>query len=114
MIEVARPQLEIDEEQVEKLAEMQCTNVEIAHFFDCDEGTIRKRFSEILAKGRAAGTISLRRKQWEIAQSGNVVMNIFLGKQYLGQADKSEVEANLTINSWDDLEKEVRRDKGEK
>ena len=85
-----RPKKDIDAEQVRKLAMMQCPTTEIAAFFDCDEGTIRKRFSEIVAKGREAGKISLRRKQFDVAMSGNVSMLIWLGKQYLGQTDKQE------------------------
>jgi hypothetical protein len=84
---VPRPKLEIDPEQVQKLAMLQCTNVEIASFFNCDEGTIRKRFSDELRKGRESGKISLRRMQWKSCENGNVTMQIWLGKQYLGQSD---------------------------
>ncbi|RJQ55930.1 MAG: hypothetical protein C4521_01015 [Actinobacteria bacterium] len=73
------------------LAALQCSNVEIAAFFGCDEGTIRKRFSEELTKGRQNGKISLRRKQWEAAKNGNVTMLIWLGKQWLGQSDKQDI-----------------------
>ena len=92
-----RPKIEIDSDQVRKLAAMQCTNVEIAAFFDCDEGTIRKRFSDILSKGREGGKISLRRMQWQSAEKGNTSMLIWLGKQYLGQSDKKDLdpESNL-------------------
>ena len=36
--------------------------------------------------------IALREKQIEMAMQGNVQMLIWLGKQYLGQLDKQEVE----------------------
>ena len=36
------------------------------------------------------GRISLRRAQFEKALSGNVVMQIWLGKQHLDQRDKIE------------------------
>ena len=91
-----RPKLDIDSEQVEKLAQIQCTNVEIAAFFGCDESTIRDRFPEQLKKGREAGKISLRRKQFQVAQGGNVSMLIWLGKQYLGQTDKPVGDGNET------------------
>jgi hypothetical protein len=92
-----RPKIEIDADQVKKLAAMQCTNVEIAAFFNCDEGTIRKRFSDVLSKGRETGKISLRRMQWQSAEKGNTSMLIWLGKQYLGQSDKKDLdpESNL-------------------
>lgn len=87
---MARPKIQISEEQVKKLAELQCTNVEIASFFNVDEGTIRKRFSDILAKGRECGKITLRRKQWALATKSPAIA-IWLGKQYLGQTEKTEL-----------------------
>ena len=86
-----RQKLKIDKEKVEQLASFGCSTSEIASFFGCDEGTIRKRFSENLTKGREKGKIRLRQMQWKAADKGNVTMLIWLGKQLLGQADKSEV-----------------------
>jgi hypothetical protein len=37
--------------------------------------------------------MSLRRLQWNNAKKGNVTMQIFIGKQYLGQSDKVEAVA---------------------
>lgn len=84
---MARPLLDIDAEQVEKLAALHCTTEEIAEFFGCHKDTITGRFSAELAKGRAGGRISLRRMQWQTAKKGNCTMQIWLGKQYLGQRD---------------------------
>ena len=36
--------------------------------------------------------MSLRRLQWKSATGGNIVMQIFLGKQYLGQSDRQAFE----------------------
>lgn len=82
--------LDIDPEQVIKLAERQWSNREIAAFMDCDEGTIRNRFSAELAKGRDCGKAKLRDLQWKAAIAGNTTMLIWLGKQYLDQSDKNE------------------------
>jgi predicted metal-dependent hydrolase len=87
---MARPKIEIDEEQVEKLAILGCTNNEIADFFECSKDTIERRFAAILSKGRASGKIRLRRIQMQIAEKGNAVMALWLGKQMLGQVDKVE------------------------
>jgi len=87
-----RVKLEIDAKKVEVLASYGCTNTEIAAFFECNETTIRKRFSEYLTKGRESGKIRLRKKQFEVAMSGNVSMLIWLGKQVLGQTDKQDIE----------------------
>lgn len=92
---MARPRLKIDPQQVEALAALHCTNVEIAAFFGCHVDTVRDRFSTELAKGREKGKIKLRRLQWQSAENGNVTMQIFLGKQYLGQSDRTTLE---TVN----------------
>ena len=47
-------------------------------------------FLEYFAEKRGAGKASLRRRQFEMAKS-NPTMAIWLGKQYLGQADKQEI-----------------------
>jgi hypothetical protein len=89
---MGRPKLDIDGVEVGKLARMGASNVDIADFFGCDEGTIRRRFSEILTKGRAERKIALRVWQWKAAEAGNVAMLIWLGKQELGQADRVEAK----------------------
>ena len=92
---MARPKkYKIDHQEVEKLASYGCSNTEIAEFYGCDESLIRKSFSEYLTKGRAKGKIRLRQLQWKSAEKGYVSMQIFLGKNILGQKDKLE-EAEL-------------------
>lgn len=99
---MARPKADISAEQVQELASFGLTNTEIAHFFGVAESTIRARFREILTKGRSALKTKLRRKQIEVALEGNVAMLIWLGKQYLGQSDKSESiqSVNQTVFSY--------------
>ena len=88
---MARPKkYNIDTEEVFKLASYGCSNVEIADFFGCDESLIRKSYSEFLTKGRADMKIKLRKLQWKSADKGNVTMQIFLGKNILGQQDRLE------------------------
>lgn len=48
-------------------------------------------FAEYSDQKRAKGKLSLRRKQFQLALSGDRTMLIWLGKQYLGQVDKSEL-----------------------
>ncbi len=57
----------------------------------CSHDTLARRFKDELADGRLQGKASLRRKQYEIAMSGNTTMLIWLGKQALGQSDKQEI-----------------------
>lgn len=97
MAKMGRPRIEFDLKQVEMLGKIQCTLEELAAVLDVNTETIERRmkddveFCAAYKKGRENGKASLRRKQWELALAGNVVMNIWLGKQYLGQADKQEL-----------------------
>ena len=89
---MARPKkYNIDVDQVEKLAGLGCTNIEIASFFGCTDSLIRKNYSEYVLKGKENGKIRLRQWQMKSAQKGNVAMLIWLGKQMLGQSDKQEI-----------------------
>ena len=54
-------------------------------------GRARKlTFSDAFKKYSANGRMSLRREQYRLAMDGDRTMLIWLGKQYLGQADKVE------------------------
>ena len=92
-----RPKTEIDPEQLRKLMALNCTMAEVAAFFGCNKKTIERRmsqdedFAEIIENGRADGMLSVRRKQFQIMESGNATMAIWLGKQLLGQKDHSEI-----------------------
>lgn len=92
---MARPRKVIDKTEVEKLAAMGCSNIEIGSFFDCSADTIERRFAGELRKGREKGKIKLRRLQWQAAEKGNVVMLIWLGKQVLGQRDQMDTKVDL-------------------
>ena len=94
---MARPKKKIDPEQVKKLALIQCTMIEMAAFFECSVDTLERRFADVIKIGRENGKTSLKRKQFEIAMSGNVGMLIWLGKQHLGQKD--QVENEMQVNA---------------
>ena len=97
-VKKGRPKIEFDLEEVEKLGRLQCTYSEVAAFFNCSTETVERRmkdtpaFSAAFIKGLEGGRISLRRAQWQSALGGNITMQIWLGKQYLGQRDKSDLE----------------------
>ena len=86
-----RPKKEIDYATVEKLANIQCTQDEIASFLGISTRTLQRdeQFMELFNRGRENGKMSLRRMQWKHAEK-SVPMAIWLGKQYLGQRDKVE------------------------
>jgi hypothetical protein len=100
---------EIDLDQVQKLAAIQCTLEEIALIVGCSVNLLRARpdIKAALDKGRAEGRISLRKKQFESAMRGNVVAMIWLGKQILGQKDKVEDNAQM---SEEDLRQKIMLD----
>jgi hypothetical protein len=103
---VGRPKLDIDPEQVTRLARLHCTMQEMADFFGCHRETLRENFSPQIDKGRSEGNISLRRKQWQMAvEKGNVVMLIWLGKQMLGQRNEIiESDNNAPLPIYDIVE----------
>ena len=91
---VTKPRIEIDAVEVEKFAQIGCTQQEIADAIGVSLATLKNRFnepgSEILAaykRGASAIRQSLRRAQLKLALSGNATMGIWLGKQMLGQRD---------------------------
>lgn len=103
---MARPKKDIDQDQFEKLCGLQCTEAEILGWFDITDKTLTRwckdtygeSFSEIYAKKREKGKISLRRAQFRLAEK-SASMAIFLGKNYLGQKDVVE----QTITQIEDL-----------
>lgn len=88
----------INKLQFEEMCNIQCTKDEICAIFQIDEKTLTKwcqetynvGFSDIYKTKSSGGKMSLRRKQFQSAENGNVTMQIWLGKQYLGQTDKVE------------------------
>lgn len=95
-----RPKKEIDYATVEKLANIQCTQEEIASFLGISVRTLQRdeQFMELFNKGRESGKMSLRRIQWKHAEK-SASMAMFLGKQYLGQRD------NVEVSNTDDMNK---------
>ena len=95
---VGRPQAEIDLEQVERLAAIDCTEPEIAAVLGIDYATWKRHkkrnpdIVETVERGKENGKASLRRLQWKTASEGNPTMQIWLGKQRLGQQDKKHIE----------------------
>lgn len=101
---MARPRKDIDRKDFESLLALQCTLEEVTAFFDhkldgCSADTIerwckrtyKENFADIAAKKRNLGKISLRRAQFELAKKNGAVA-IFLGKNYLGQSDRTIIE----------------------
>jgi hypothetical protein len=96
---MARPKkYNVDVVEVEKLASYGCTTREIADFFGCPENVISGRYKEFTTKGRNSLKKRLRMLQIQAAQKGNVTMLIWLGKNYLEQSDKNELDMNVNAS----------------
>lgn len=102
---MGRPLHPIDWKQVDALCKIQCTQDEIAAVIGCHRDTLDDRcvlekgmtFSKYF-KGKAlAGCASLRHRQFQTANLGNVTMLIHLGKNILDQKDKKELSGNLDL-----------------
>ena len=104
---MGRPRIEIDENQFKKLCEYMCTLEEIAGIFNCSEDTIERwckrtfdmTFADAYKKYSAEGRMSLRRKQFALAET-SAAMAIFLGKNYLGQTDKVESKVDFESDGF--------------
>lgn len=97
----------IDWDEFHRLSSYQCTQREIANFFDIDVSTLENyyldkyghKLSEFWDKKKAHGRAKLKKIQWEQAENGSTAMAIFLGKQLLGQSDSPEKELMEIIDS---------------
>ena len=112
---MARPRKEIDQKQFENLCGLQCTLEEFCGWFNVTDKTLDswckrtygKHFSEVFREKRGTGKISLRRSQFQLAQT-NATMAIWLGKQYLGQRDQIETTIAIDKAKEDALSRSLR------
>ena len=96
---MARPLKSIDLDKLDKLIGIFCTGEECASVLEIDYDTLNailKRekglgFSEYYKIKSGVGRASLRRRQFQMAEK-NPALAIWLGKQYLGQVDRQEVD----------------------
>jgi hypothetical protein len=95
-----RPKKPIDYELVERLSRLHCTQVEIAEALGLSVDTLQRddKFCGIYKRGIEQGRASLRRLQWDAAENGDKTMLVWLGKQYLGQRDKQDVENTVKMD----------------
>lgn len=91
------PVKEIDYLAVERAASIGCTKDEISAVVGVSRSTLYAKMAAdpkiqaAIDRGNDKGRATLRRLQWKGANDGNPAMLIWLGKQYLGQKDKSEL-----------------------
>lgn len=110
-----RPRKRIDKEVFEKLCGIMCTEDEICGVFGITDKTLSKWCKETYGQGfsdvykimSSDGKISLRRKQWKLADK-SAAMAIFLGKNYLGQKDVIEQENAEALEKLDEVLKTIK------
>lgn len=114
---MGRPKANIDWKRVDHLLTCQCDGVGIAGILGISADTLYRAcqeehnigFADYSAQKKSEGKELLRAKQFETAMNGNVTMQIFLGKQYLGQKDRNDMTSNdqtlgmsITVESPDE------------
>ena len=91
---MAPPRKDVNEKTIYHAAAMMHTDEEIAVLCDCSVDTLKRRFAEVIKKGREKAKASLRAAQWEKAiVEKNTTMQIWLGKHYLDQRDEIKLSA---------------------
>lgn len=99
------PTLHADAATLERLAELgalQCPPSEVALVMGVTEDDLadffdRKRDARAAYdRGRGVGLHALRRAQFKLAET-SVSMAVFLGRTYLGQSDRRELEQSAAI-----------------
>lgn len=93
---VGRPRKPLNWDEIDKLLHMQCTDAEVAGWFDSDVKLLKRAcaremgidFAQYAEQKRANGKISLRRAMWQKAlDPKNTTATIFACKKYLGMDD---------------------------
>jgi hypothetical protein len=94
---MGRPRKNVDPLQVIALASKALTQEEIAASLAVSDDTISRRFANEVELGRKLCNASLRRKQFNVAMTGDTRMLIWLGQQRLGQKDQADSN-HLSLN----------------
>lgn len=115
---MARPEIPIDWDIVDKMIEQQCTADEIAGTFYLSHNRFYERFSEKHPEGfsiyrqsfNARGKGMLRQKQWEKALEGCVPLLVKLGDIYLDQnkPPKDDIDIKSLKEATDKLNEALK------
>ena len=92
----------VDTELIYRLACLQATYQEIAETVGISVKALKKKYQKLIDKGKESGKKSLRRAQFEKALNGDTRMQIWLGKQYLGQKESPEDIQGTAPLPWSD------------
>ena len=99
---VGRNSAVVPPQEVEDLAQIGCSDRDIAEWFGITDSTLRYNFSDYLTKGRQSLKQTLRRAQIKTALTGNATLLIWLGKNILLQSDNPTNTEDLRPLPWHD------------
>lgn len=99
---VGRNHTIVPPQEVADLAQIGCSDRDIAEWFGITESTLRYNFSDFLIKGRGELKQTLRRAQLQTALSGNATLLIWLGKNILLQSDNPTNTVDTKPLPWTD------------
>lgn len=99
---VGRNKAIVPPQEVEDLAQIGCSDLEIADWFGITDSTLRYNFTDELTKGRTFLKQRLRRAQLQTALSGNATLLIWLGKNILLQSDTPTNTEDTRPLPWHD------------
>lgn len=110
---IGRDKTVVPPEQVEQLAELGCSDRDIANFFGVKEDTLRYNFADYLVKGRESMKIVLRRAMFKNAtQNMNAAVQIFLAKNILSMSDTGLTNSDEAL-PWNENEAIVEENEDE-
>lgn len=93
----------VNPEDVYKLAQIGCTDREIAIWFDVAEDTLRYNFAEVMLKGREDLRAALRTAMIRNAiNNNNAALQIFLAKNMLNMSDSPQHRDDDKPLPWTD------------
>jgi len=96
---ITRDFISKNKNKVLKLAQLGCTQLEIAYVLNICEDSVRAHFLDEFHRGQGDLKSSIRKAQLEVAlQEKNTTMLVWLGKQFLKQCEpKTNVEHSGTV-----------------
>ena len=106
-----RKRIEIDWKKVNGYLQAQCNGSAIASILGISPMTLYRackrkfkvNFEAYSETKKSEGKELLRAKQFSMAMKGDKALAIWLGKQYLGQRDKQEIDHKNNGNSFNNL-----------
>lgn len=101
-------------EQVELLAQMQCTYAEISSILKMDAKELKEQYGDVIERCIEKGKAVLRRAQWKQAvRYHDRTMLVWLGKQHLSQTDYPDShtgDVTVALNRNPEVKKPDERD----